>query len=230
MTGRADSHGAANAVSECCSASTSTSLVAQTNLHTASYVTYAGVDYLIGGDSFQITVDGKQPRTISIDNNETMDTLADKIREIVGDSAIVTTPTKDGLESLQIIGKEGHPIEFIAGPSGSDALAALGLAPGKIDIPAAPAADAPKVRPGGTYGLNLANSYDLGSSSGAQLAAKAINSAISMIQTAYRSLYWSDADTQIVTGATAGGGGSAYQQAQLANYQAGLARLTGISA
>nr|WP_253201418.1 hypothetical protein [Sphingomonas quercus] len=214
---------------------TVTTLVAQTNLHQPEYTSYTNPvtgktsKFLVGGDSFEIAVDGKQPRSIMIDKTETMSTLADKIRSIVGDSAFVsTTKNDDGTVSLQILGKDGHPVELIAGPKGSDALAALGITPGKIDIPAQPGKDDPKVRPGGTYGLNLDNAYDLTSSKTAQAAAAAINKAISMIQTAYRSLYWSSTDAQIVDG-TKGGGGTAYQAAQLANYKAGLARLSGIS-
>lgn len=208
--------------------STATSLAAQTNIHAPTYVEMDGQSYLVGGDTFQISIDGKAPRTITIDADETMDSLADKIRDIVGDSAMVSTPSEGGLDTLQVIGKAGHPLEFISGEPGADALAALGIAPGKIDIPPEPAKDAPAVRPGGSYGLNLKDSYTLTSYSGAGEALGAINNAISIIQSAYRSLYWNDTDAQIVDGTT-GGKGSAYQQAQLANLKAGLARLTGVS-
>ncbi len=47
-----------------------------------------------------------------------------------------------------------------------------------------------------------------------------------MIQTAYRSLYWDSGKASLVNGTLSTGSGSAYQQKQLANYQAALTRLT----
>ena len=48
-----------------------------------------------------------------------------------------------------------------------------------------------------------------------------------MTQSAYRSLYWDSTKTTLVDGTISSNGGSAYQKAQLANYQAALSRLTG---
>jgi hypothetical protein len=72
--------------------------------------------------------------------------------------------------------------------------------------------------------LDLSTDLTLATSTGAKAALDAINSAISMTQTAYRSLYWDDAKAAIVNGPT--GSGSAEQQKQLANYQAALTRLS----
>ncbi len=81
--------------------STATSLAAQTNIHAPTPMPRMdGQSYLVGGDTFQISIDGKAARTIAIDADETMDSLADKIRDIVGDSAMVSTPSENGLDTL----------------------------------------------------------------------------------------------------------------------------------
>ncbi|CAN5405693.1 hypothetical protein BH10PSE12_BH10PSE12_14770 [soil metagenome] len=82
--------------------------------------------------------------------------------------------------------------------------------------------------PGGSFGLQLFDTLTLLTSSGAALALKTIKSALSMTQTAYRSLYWDSSKESLVNGNVTGQG-SAHQQAQLAHYQAALARLTGLA-
>lgn len=180
------------------------------------------------GDTFKISVDGENARTIAIENGETMISLAQKIRRITGKDATITTPFTAGASSLKIEVKAGHTLELVAGAQGRDALAKLGLDPVRLVPPKPMATKAdPKVRPGGRYNLGLDDGLTLLDSKSAVTALAKIKNAVSMTQSAYRSLYWDTAKAALVDGAVPTGGGSAYQKAQLANYRAALSRLTG---
>lgn len=191
----------------------SSTLVSQTALRT--------------GDEFTIKVDDGTEKTITIEDDETMSSLARKIRRIIGTSGTVTTSYVDGKTSLKITAASGKTIELGAGSEGQDALAKLGLSSGKLITKVYSADDANTVTPGGTYSLNLSSSLSLGTQELAARAASSIGSALSMIQTAYRSLYWDSTKAAKVDGTSlVTSSGSAYQQAKLANYQAALSRLT----
>lgn len=177
------------------------------------------------GDRFSLRVDGGTARTITIGKDETLATLAQKIQRITGINGTATSAKIDGEQHLRIDAKTGHSIELIAGPEGSDALAKLGMAPVRLTAAAPKPADAPKVTPGGIYSLNLNDMLSLTDSKTASAALSRINAALSMTQSAYRSLYWDSAKQAQVDG-TLSGGGSAYQQARLAQYQAALSRLS----
>ena len=183
---------------------------------------------LRAGEEFQIRVNDGTARRIVIGEGETLATLAKKVSAITGRDALVTTPLDDqGRRTLRIEAKAGQEIELIAGAAGKDALSKLGIDPVRISASEPLAEDAPRVRPGGNYGLGLTHALDLSTAKGAALALEKIKSAISMTQTAYRSLYWDAGKEAIVNGATGGGKASAYLQGQAARYQAALDRLTG---
>jgi hypothetical protein len=135
----------------------------------------------------------------------------------------------DGVQYLRISMKQGHEMELLSGSADADALSKLGLEPQRIANAAAVLGTAPKVKPGGAYGLELSEALTLSSVDNAKAALGKIKDAISMTQTAYRSLYWDDSKAQFVDGAksTGGkkGGSTAIEQAQLKNYQAALSRL-----
>ena len=182
------------------------------------------------GDEFTIKVDDGSTRTITIDASETMTTLSQKIRRITGTAASVSTALVDGKTSLRIQVAAGHSIELGSGANGEDALTKLGIEPVRLVAKAATDADDDDentVTPGGTYSLALSSALNLGNAKTAAVALSKIGSAISMIQSAYRSLYWDSTKAARVDGTLATAAGSAYQQKQLANYQAALSRLTG---
>jgi hypothetical protein len=179
------------------------------------------------GDTFKIGVDGEAARTITIEAGETMVTLAQKIRRVTGNDAKITTPFTDGASSLKIEVATGHTLELVAGAEGHDVLAKLGLDPVRLVPPKIAAKNAAKVTPGGRYSLGLSDGLTLLDAKTAATALSKIKSAVSMTQTAYRSLYWDSTKASLVDGTVSTGGGSAYQKAQLANYQAALSRLTG---
>lgn len=182
---------------------------------------------LSAGDEFHIRINDGAMRRVTIEAGETLATLAKKISTLTGRNATVTTPTdgKDG-RTLRIEAKPGQEIELIAGAAGKDALGKLGIEPFRLAASLPLPADAPRVRPGGNYGLGLSHALDLTTLEGAGKALDQIKSAISMTQTAYRSLYWDSGKEALVNGGTGGGRVSAYLQAQAGRYQAALDRLS----
>ena len=180
------------------------------------------------GDTFSVVVDGGTVRKITIAADDTMKTLADRIRGITGSKATISTPTVDGKQTLSIVMKAGHDMQLLAGPTGTDALAKLGMDPQRIASQLPVSDSAPKVRPGGSYGLGLSEALDISTLDDAKVAFGKIKDAISMSQTAYRSLYWDDAKATMVDGVkntATGTQSTAIEQAQLANYTAALNRL-----
>ena len=185
------------------------------------------------GDEFSIRVNGGALRKITITENDTLSSFTNRVRELIGNRvATVTMPSKDGGRSLRIDVKPGNEIQLIAGGSGKDALAKLGLDARRISAAPTPSDDAPKVRPGGSFGLDLSTSLRLDTKTEAANSLARVKQAISFTQSAYRSLYWDDTKAKLVdTSATSGrkGGSTVIEQAQLKNYQAALSRLSGAS-
>ncbi|PNU04785.1 hypothetical protein [Novosphingobium guangzhouense] len=179
------------------------------------------------GDTFKISVDGEAARTVTIEKGETMTSLAAKIRKITGTDATIATPFTNDASSLRIDVKAGHTLELIAGADGSDALSKLGLDPIRLVPSRVLDPKAAKVTPGGRFNLGLSDGLTLSAAATATTALGKIKDALSMIQSAYRSLYWDAGKAAVVDGTLATGTGSAYQQSRLASYQAALSRLSG---
>jgi hypothetical protein len=178
------------------------------------------------GDEFMVRVNGGSVRKITITEADTLTTLADRIRRITGSSATVSTPKSGEGNVLRIDAKAGASIDLIGGPDGKDALAKLGLPEARIVAAATVATNAPKVRPGGSFGLGLSEGLAIGSAQDAALALSRIKQAISMTQTGYRSLYWDDGKAALVNGPALSGAVSGRLANQMAQYQAALDRLS----
>lgn len=181
------------------------------------------------GDRFYVT-SGTTGRSVAvtIDAKETLQTLARKIETASGRTLKVTIKTdKDhvtgldgdtkitagGVQRLSITfadGREGAVLR--AGEAGRDALAGLGLTPGYIG----PSSGDLK-----TFGLDLPKTLSLKDAEAAKAAASTIQLAVKALRDAYKALD-PDNSKPKVTGAV-----PPYLKAQLANYQAALARLTG---
>ncbi len=189
---------------------------------------------LRAGDMFAIRVNGGAPARIVIAEGDTITTLADRVRHLVGSRVgSVTTPSSSAGRSLRIDMKPGNMIELVAGPGGRDALPGLGLEARRIAAPSATDPGAPRVTPGGRFGLDLSRTLRISDTRDAAAALARITQAISFTQSAYRSLYWDDtkallADTPARSGQK--GGSTAIARAQTANYRAALTRLSGTSA
>lgn len=194
-----------------------TTLEAQTSLRT--------------GDEFSLRVNNGAIRKITIAEGETLTTLQAKVSKLLGNAASVTTPFKDGGRGLAIAATPGTQIQLIAGADGKDALVKLGLDAKRISAPATPDKSAPAVKPGGAFGLDLDDALAIDTKAGATVALARVKQALSFTQSAYRSLYWDDTKAALADPRTSGktGASTAIEQAQLANYQAALTRLSSTS-
>jgi len=174
------------------------------------------------GDQFTISpANGGRAVTVTIDAKDTLETLAKKIvtasnRQL---TATVVTDAKvvPPVQRLQIVAadnKEGAVIS--AGAVGKDALAALGLSPGFVGKTTDKTIK--------TFGLNLPNTLNLNDPAGIKAAIDALAQAMTAVRSAYRALAPQTAAT--TNSQTGKGASTAYQQAQLANFQAALNRLT----
>jgi len=159
---------------------------------------------------------------VTIEANDTMTTLAQKVRRAAGFSATVSVVrSADGLNSVLQIKpiNSKSTVEVISGKGGKDALEALGLQEGVARVTGGDADKEKKI-----YGLKLPNDLKLDTKDHIKAAAAALSDALSKIRTIYRDLN-NIANPPPKTAAS--GPVPAYLQAQLANYQAGLQRLTG---
>lgn len=184
---------------------------------------------LRAGDSFYIRVNEGVQRKITITADDTLTSLADRIRAVTGSKANITTPRSGDTRTLRIDLKEGNSIQLLAGPEDSDALTKLGIGAQRLYASPKTSDDAPRVRPGGSYGLGLTEALNVSTQDNAKVALKQLQAAISMSQTAYRSLYWDDTKAQLVDGVkntATGSQSTARETAMLKNYQAALTRLS----
>jgi hypothetical protein len=189
----------------------SVKLVAQTSLR--------------AGDEFSLKVQGGTIKKVVIAADDTLATLGDRVRRLTGSKASVATTTVKGVTTLQIDAKAGSSVALIAGASGRDALAKLGIEPGRLAVPPITARNAPRVRPGGNFGLALTDALNVATATDAAASLTVLKSAISTTQTAYRSLYWDTGKAALANGSKSTALTPA-QSAQLASYKAALDRLT----
>ncbi len=204
-------------------------LPTQTIQETSSQVLTSATS-LRAGDSFQIrTREGGTPATVTIAADDTIQTLENKIEAATGFTAKVSTETLDGETQVEI--KPNNPastIELLPGPSGSNALTALGLSAGVVQSSPALANGKKQLSSAvalNTYGLNIDGGFDLTTTAGIQAAQTQLQKSAALVQTAFYNLVNGNkpaSTTPQVTGTV-----PAYLKAQLANYQAGLARLQG---
>jgi hypothetical protein len=192
---------------------------------------------LRAGDQFTIKAGGGVTKTITIDQGETLDTLAQKIVRASGFSATVTLPVVSGVKSLTI--KPQNPrqiIEIGAGPAGKNALVTLGLNEGVIRSTVTTTTNGvtnsvPADGKSMLYGLGLESTLNLFDAAQISHAQAQIAAAMGVIRKAYQGLVAAatpvSAQTLAAKAAKASGPVPAYLTAKIANYQAGLARLTG---
>ncbi|MEN3953260.1 hypothetical protein [Iodidimonas sp. SYSU 1G8] len=183
---------------------------------------------LRAGDEFKIRVGGVT-RKITIEADDTLASLAKCISLVTWNRVKASTWRSGDTLALKIDAVRGYPVELIAGADGKDALGKLGLAPTRLANPAPRASGAPKVEPGGRFGLGLSTSLSLDTADAAKGALKSVLAALSTSQTAYRSLYWDATKANLVDGVT-GYSLTSRQQTQLDQYQAALTRLSALTA
>jgi hypothetical protein len=168
---------------------------------------------------------------VTIDAKDTLATLARKITiasggklkaTVVSEGGSVTgkdgetTTTTGGFQRLSITAKDGKTGAVLtSGETGRDALAGLGLSAGFVGLSGSTDG---VMR---TFGLGLPNSLNLLDPAAIKTAGEKLQAAMKAVRDAYRELAPKTA-TSSVTGTA-----PAYLTAQLANYQAALARLSG---
>lgn len=174
---------------------------------------------LRAGDQFSVTPANGRSVVITIAANETLDSLARKITNASGrqlEAKVVTdsktTPPEQRLSITTAANREGATLS--AGAVGKDALAGLGLSPGFIGRTVDGETE--------TYGLNLSNKLNLTDAASIKVAIDALANAMTAVRSAYRGMAPETATSNSLTGK---GSSTAYQQTQLANYQAALNRL-----
>lgn len=184
------------------------------------------------GDRFTITpADGRRGTIVTIDAKDTLQTLQDKITKasgrtlkvslsnegaVAGERAGEVNVSGGGVQRLTITAVDGRAGAILkAGEPGRDALAGLGLSPGFIGLTSGK--DTLK-----TFGLNIDRNLRFNSDPASVKAAdEIVELALKSIKDAY------DALKPRPKTAAISGPPPAYLTAQIANYQAALARLGG---
>jgi hypothetical protein len=197
------------------------------------------------GDEFSISVNGAAPRKITIKASETLNSLTFKINAVLlldGKASVRRVP---GASTLRIAPSgPGVRIDFIAGAGGKDALKGLGLPEGTIiDTSTTGAASGSSSDPVldrifGTsedasaapnyVGLGLDSALKIDSRAAANNINQTLQAAMASLRTVFRTL---NQDPRILALLNSPNGNKdgkvpAYLTQQIANYQAGLARLT----
>jgi len=183
------------------------------------------------GDQFRIrTQEGGPTTTITILPTDTMKTLQERLSSKFGSQAKVTVSSALGVDKLNITyASSRSSVELLAGPSGKDALEGLGLAEGQIRSYAYD-----KTVNQYTYGLKLDRDLKIDTPEAIKLTTEDIQTAMSTIRTAFRAIGTGLNPTEAAAQAAkeakvqkAQTAVPAYLTKQMANYQAGLNRLTG---
>ncbi|WP_309606473.1 hypothetical protein [Phenylobacterium sp.] len=188
---------------------------------------------LRAGDQFSVKASDGVAKTITIDEAETYDTLAQKIRRASGFEAKVTVTTDlNGERQLSIAPLNSRmTIQLDAGKAGQDALEPLGLKAGVIrETTLINGLSAPADGKGMLYGLGLAAPLNFSDAVQTQHALSQVSSAMGIVRSAYRDLVAAATPKSALPAAQANkasGPVPQYLINQIANYQAALARLTG---
>ncbi len=186
---------------------------------------------LRAGDSFGIDIAGTGARniTISIDQGETLTSLATKINGEMLNAGKATVTYTDGGEALQIKMNPGVTASLVSGPTDSDALARLGIAAGTLTSPAAKgstATTAAATSATQVFGLGLTGNLDISTTTDAGAAKATLLNVLSAIRNAYRTSN-TPVSTASTTTSSSSGTVPAYLTAQVASYTSALALLGG---
>jgi hypothetical protein len=181
------------------------------------------------GDQFTISSNfSPLPTTITIQATDTLQSLAQEIEQASGFAANVQVVTSNGVQQLEITPvSSSFQITLGAGPAGQNALTALGLAGGLITQNAGAKAQSAIGVNGAratttlkaNYGLGLESDLSVNSSLDIANALAQLGGAITTVKQVYSAM-----TTPPSVGAS--GPVPAYLTAEIASYQAALARLT----
>ncbi|MFT3997245.1 MAG: transcriptional regulator [Asticcacaulis sp.] len=190
------------------------------------------------GDSFYLRDSSGSQKKISIEANDTLETLAKKITRAAGYTLKVTVAKVAGKAESQLViepANKNSKMEIVKGPAGKDALESLGLSEGLIqtaeDTSTSSTSKSKLTTPDEKlFGLKFNSNITLTSEESITAALKTIDDALKNIRAAYRYLRYgedttsSDDSTKKTTTSAAS---TTYWNNQASNYAAALSRLTG---
>jgi hypothetical protein len=190
---------------------------------------------LRAGDQFTVKPGDGVAKTITIDPGETLATLATKIQRASGFEATVTVGTSaTGQQALHIVPANSRmTVEIGAGTANKDALAILGIPEGVVRSTTVNAAGSTVPGDGKSqlYGLGLSSTLNLSDPAQISHALAQVSAAMGIVRSAYQGLVTAaspkPAASTAVNNGSASGPVPQYLTDQIANLQAGLARLTG---
>jgi hypothetical protein len=192
------------------------------------------VSSLRAGDSFEVRSGlSSVNKKITIDTNETLETLSAKINRALDFQATVKIVNgTDGSRKLQITPvSPRNTFEFFAGPDGKDALTGLGLQAGVVRTTTTDknGKAIPGDGKGQIYGLKFDGDMSLDTPSSISHVAAELAAAMGVIRQAYKDLQTAATPASVLAQQKAVSSGTvpAYLTNQIANYQAALQRLTG---
>jgi hypothetical protein len=136
------------------------------------------------GDQFFVRVNDGPKLKITVEAGDTMRSLARKVSNalLLKGSAEVSRLHGDG---VKITAKEGNTVELIAGPSGFDALAGLGIEPVKLDATKKSTASSSAAK---TFALGLKSDMAIEDKLKANTISYQLGTAMEVIKSAYIAL------------------------------------------
>ncbi|HZD26349.1 MAG TPA: SBBP repeat-containing protein, partial [Alphaproteobacteria bacterium] len=174
------------------------------------------------GQYFSISVNGEPPRRVEIEADDSLGFLSFKMKKILGSYGKVEVTDGIDSRSFSIQAKNGASIQFIAGPEGRDALAALGLSEKTLyGDPAEGEEDASQI-----YELGLFDKLSVADSAGATDTGVIIDNALRELRSMYKDLTDTSSDSDKTTGLQPV---SAEDAAKLADLRRTLSVVTGIA-
>ncbi|MCK5040795.1 MAG: SBBP repeat-containing protein [Sphingomonadales bacterium] len=188
------------------------------------------------GDSFFISVNGGTKRRVTIDADDTVASLVVKINAISTTYLKAEEITGENGDTLKISAVRGATIELFAGDKERDALSKMGMEAGKMmsaEILANIDPDPFTINDddlGGVFSFSLSTGLKVLDKTTAKYAITKLETAISNLQRAYRSLVVDPTKLKLLEDAKLDrsvGTAPAYLTARIANFQDALNRLQG---
>jgi hypothetical protein len=180
------------------------------------------------GDQFKIQVGSASPVTVTVSATDTLTTLADKIRSAGMFEVNVSTTSNGTSTVLQVKPASNRQnVQLLSGPSGRDALEALGIKPGVVRNATVDKTKGvlPADKGAQIYGLHITGPLDLNNKADIKTAIDSIGNAITTVRAIYADLKQA-ATPQSPSSSASQGQVPAYLTNRIADYAAALARLT----
>ncbi len=186
------------------------------------------------GDQFQVRAgEGSSAKTITIEANETLETLANKVRRASNYQAKVDIVTVEGTRRLKVTPiNPRSTLEFFDGKTGKDALSLLGVAEGVVRSTTTnkDGKTVPADGGGQIFGLKMDKDLKLDTASDISHTLAELATAMGVVRDAYKELKDLSTPASVKNAEkakAASGKAPAYLTNQISNYQAALDRLTG---